>query len=70
MRVALIASVFALMSATMPAVHAQEPIIIKYSHVNSENTPKGVGALRFKELAEKYLGNRVKVEVFANSTLF
>ncbi|MGE0063708.1 MAG: TRAP transporter substrate-binding protein [Xanthobacteraceae bacterium] len=49
---------------------AQQPIVIKYSHVNTDNTPKGVAALKFKELAEKYLGNKVKVEVFPNSTLF
>ena len=70
MRHALLASVFALMSAAMPPGYAQAPIVIKYSHVNSVNTPKGVAALKFKELAEKYLGNRVKVEVFASGTLF
>jgi len=66
----LLASVFALMSAAMPPGYAQAPIVIKYSHVNTENTPKGVQANRFKELAEKYLGNRVKVEIYPSSTLF
>src|ERR1700675_1816621 len=36
--------------------HAQQPIIIKFSHVVAENTPKGKGALKFKELAEKATG--------------
>jgi len=44
--------------------------VIKYSHVNTDNTPKGVAALKFKELAEKYLGSKVRIEVFPNSTLF
>lgn len=53
-----------------PAAQAQQPIVIKFSHVNSDNTPKGFGALKFKELAEKRLSGRVKVEVFPNSSLF
>lgn len=70
MRLDLLASVFVLMALATPAAHAQQPIVIKYSHVNTDNTPKGVAALKFKELAEKYLGNKVKIEVFPNSTLF
>jgi C4-dicarboxylate-binding protein DctP len=49
---------------------AQEPIVIKFSHVVAENTPKGKGALKFKELAEARAKGRVKVDVYANSTLF
>jgi C4-dicarboxylate-binding protein DctP len=70
MRHGLLASVFAVMVLAMPGAHAQQPIVIKYSHVNTDNTPKGVAALKFKELAEKYLGDKVKIEVFPNSTLF
>lgn len=70
MRHGLLASVFALVALATPAAHAQQPIVIKYSHVNTDNTPKGVAALKFKELAEKYLGDKVKIEVFPNSTLF
>ena len=47
-----------------------EPIVIKFSHVVAENTPKGQGALKFKELAEKYTNGAVKVEVYPNSTLY
>src|ERR1700693_4950543 len=50
--------------------HAQQPIIIKFSHVVAENTPKGKGALKFKELAEKATGGKVKVEVYPNSQLY
>src|ERR1700742_3862753 len=49
---------------------AQQPIVIKFSHVVAPDTPKGKGALKFQELAEKYTGGKVKVEVFANSTLY
>jgi len=48
----------------------QDPIIIKFSHVIAENTPKGQATLKFKELAEKKLPGRVKVEVYPNSQLF
>ncbi|KMO39733.1 C4-dicarboxylate ABC transporter [Methylobacterium variabile] len=46
------------------------PILIKFSHVVAPDTPKGRGADKFKELAEKYTNGRVKVEVYPNSQLF
>jgi C4-dicarboxylate-binding protein DctP len=49
---------------------AQTPIVIKFSHVVAPDTPKGRGADKFKELAEKYTGGNVKVEVYPNSQLF
>jgi C4-dicarboxylate-binding protein DctP len=49
---------------------AQGPIIIKFSHVVTNDTPKGKGALKFKELAEKYTNGKVKIEVYPNSTLY
>ena len=61
----LLAAAFAAGSAL-----AQAPIVIKFSHVVADNTPKGKGALRFKELAEKATKGRVKVEVYPNSTLY
>jgi C4-dicarboxylate-binding protein DctP len=64
---ALIVTMLALASAN---VHAQQPIVIKFSHVVAEQTPKGKGALKFKELAEQMTKGRVKVEVYPNSSLF
>ena len=52
------------------AALAQAPIVIKFSHVVAPDTPKGRGADKFKELAEKYTGGKVKVEVYPNSQLF
>ena len=49
---------------------AQSPIVIKFSHVVAPNTPKGKGSLKFQELAEKYTGGKVKIEVYPNSQLF
>ncbi len=49
---------------------AADPIVIKFSHVVADNTPKGYGALLFKEMVEKKLAGKVKVEVYPNSQLF
>ncbi|MBK9082498.1 MAG: DctP family TRAP transporter solute-binding subunit [Rhizobiales bacterium] len=53
-----------------PAILAQQPIVMKFSHVVADDTPKGKGSLRFKELAEKYTNGAVKVEVYPNSQLY
>jgi C4-dicarboxylate-binding protein DctP len=63
------AALFALSIVTGPAA-AQSPIVIKFSHVVANDTPKGKGSLKFKELAEKYTNGKVKVEVYPNSSLF
>jgi C4-dicarboxylate-binding protein DctP len=51
-------------------VQAQQPIKIKFSHVVTDNTPKGQGALLFKKLVEERLPGKVVVEVYPNSSLF
>src|SRR3954447_22845039 len=53
-----------------PAAAADDPIVIKFSHVVATNTPKGLAADKFKELAEKYTNGKVKVEVYPNSQLY
>ncbi|MDO9299062.1 TRAP transporter substrate-binding protein [Bradyrhizobium sp.] len=62
------ASVAAL--ALIGPASAQAPIVIKFSHVVAPNTPKGLASEKFKELAEKYTGGKVKVEVYPNSQLY
>ncbi len=52
------------------AASAQQPIIIKFSHVVADATPKGQAAIKFKEVAEQLLPGKVKVEVYPNSQLF
>jgi len=47
-----------------------DPLVIKFSHVVSPDAPKGKAALLFKQLAEKYTGGKVSVEVYPNSSLY
>ncbi len=49
---------------------AQSPMVLKFSHVVADKTPKGQASLKFKELAEKKLAGKVDVQVFPNSQLF
>ena len=53
-----------------PAALAQSPIVIKFSHVAAVDTPKGQGAERFKKLVEERSKGRVRVDLYANSSLF
>jgi C4-dicarboxylate-binding protein DctP len=59
-----------LLSVVGGNVWAQSPIVIKFSHVVAKDTPKGKAAEKFKELAEAATKGRVKIEVYANSTLY
>jgi len=51
-------------------VSSAAPIVIKFSHVVAENTPKGQMANKFKELIDQRLAGKVEVQVFPNSQLF
>jgi C4-dicarboxylate-binding protein DctP len=66
---AIVLAVAASLAIAAPA-HAQQPIVIKFSHVVAVDTPKGKAAEYFKKLAEERTKGRVKVEVFPNSSLF
>src|SRR5438105_15498228 len=57
------------LALSLPAF-AQQPIVIKFSHVVTPNTPKGKGAEQFKKLAEERTQGRVRIEVYPNSTLY
>jgi len=70
MRKWLLAAAAAAIFIAPVAATSQAPIVLKFSHVVAPNTPKGKGADKFKELAEKYTNGKVKVEVYANSTLY
>ncbi len=52
------------------AAQAQAPIVIKFSHVVAIDTPKGKAADMFAKKAAELTKGRVKVEVYANSTLY
>ncbi len=70
MRKSMLAVLLAGLVLAPVAALAQTPVIIKFSHVVANDTPKGKGALKFKELAEKYTDGKVKVEVYPNSQLY
>ena len=64
-------SLFAGAVALTPlAASAQQPIVIKFSHVVAQDTPKGLAAEHFKKKAEELTKGKVKVEIYANSTLY
>ena len=52
------------------AALAQAPIVIKFSHVVATDTPKGKAAEYFMKLANERTKGKVKVEVYANSSLY
>ena len=70
MRKLILAAASVAVLALVGPASAQSPIIIKFSHVVAPNTPKGLATEKFKELAEKYTGGKVKVEVYPNSQLY
>ncbi|GJE13513.1 TRAP transporter substrate-binding protein [Methylobacterium longum] len=65
-----LACALALATALATPAAAQAPIVIKFSHVTTTDTPKGQGAERFKQLAEARTNGAVKVEIYPNSTLY
>jgi C4-dicarboxylate-binding protein DctP len=70
-RLLLGAAAAAAASIALPTLsRAQAPIVVKFSHVVAPDTPKGIGAQKFKELAEKATGGKVKIEVYPNSQLY
>ncbi|GAB3257049.1 TRAP transporter substrate-binding protein [Chitinimonas naiadis] len=58
------------LALTTTAAFAADPIVIKFSHVVANDTPKGKGALYFKKLAEERTKGAVKIEVYPNSQLY
>ena len=65
-----LAAIAAALIACTGTALAQQPIVIKFSHVVALDTPKGKGAQYFKQLAEERTKGRVKIEVYPNSTLY
>lgn len=60
----------ALSAALLAAPAYSKPIVIKFSHVVAENTPKGQMANKFRDLVNERLKGKVEVEVYPNSQLF
>lgn len=66
----LCAAFGAALAVSFASVTVAAPIVVKFSHVVTDATPKGQGALKFKEVAEKLLPGKVTVQVFPSSQLF
>jgi len=47
-----------------------EPLVIKFSHVVSPDTPKGKAAEKFKQLVEERSKKAILVEIYPNSKLY
>ena len=50
--------------------HLDEQIIIHFSHVVAENTPKGMAAAKFAQLVSEKTGGQVIVQVYPNGILY
>ncbi len=67
-RRAIVAALLA--TALLPVAYAQAPLVIKFSHVVAQDTPKGKASEFFAKRAGELTKGKVKVEVYANSTLY
>ena len=65
----IVAAAVATLALAAPA-RAQAPIVIKFSHVVANDTPKGKASEFFAKRAAELTKGKVKVEVYANSTLY
>jgi len=70
MRFLTLAAAAVALAVSGAVANAADPIVIKFSHVVAENTPKGLMATKFKDLIAERLGGKVEVEVYPNSQLF
>ncbi|GAB6174030.1 TRAP transporter substrate-binding protein [Paradesulfitobacterium aromaticivorans] len=57
-------------SSTAGGDKGSAPIIVKFAHVTTPDSPKGMAAEKFKQLAEQKTNGKVKVEVYPSSQLY
>jgi C4-dicarboxylate-binding protein DctP len=69
MRLSFLGELILAFAIAIPMRASGAPVSIRFSHVVSENTPKGIGALLFKKLAEERTDGQVQVTVFPNSSV-
>lgn len=61
----------AVSTIAVPAFAANsDPIVIKFAHVVANDTPKGQGGQMLQKLVKEELGDKVKIEVYPNSSLY
>jgi len=59
-----------LLLLTASFANAQQPIVIKFSHVTATDTPKGAAAEYFRKLVDERSKGRIRIEVYPNSQLY
>lgn len=62
-------AIFALLALFSKQIMCAE-ITIKFSHIATSDSPKGLAAAHFKELAEKLTKGKVKIALYPDSELF
>ncbi len=60
----------AIVAATMTTAATAADFVLKFSHVVSENTPKGKAALFFEKRLEELSKGKIDVQVYPNSQLY
>jgi C4-dicarboxylate-binding protein DctP len=66
----LVGAAMAVAALGATLAQAQSPIVIKFSHVVAADTPKGKASEFFAKKAAELTKGKVKVEVYANSSLY
>lgn len=57
--------------ALLPCAVAQAtPMVLKFSHVVEEDTPKGRAALEFKRIVEQRSQGKIRIDVYPDSSLY
>ncbi len=65
-----IVALFGVLLLSLSTIGHADPIVIKFSHVVAAATPKGKAADFFAKRAAELTKNKVKVEVYPNSSLY
>ena len=56
--------------APVTIVHAEARVLIRFSHVVAEDTPKGLAANRFKALVEQRSDGRIRVDIYPGASRY
>ncbi|MBE2263322.1 MAG: TRAP transporter substrate-binding protein [Burkholderiaceae bacterium] len=56
--------------APVTIVHAEARVLIRFSHVVAEETPKGLAANRFKALVEQRSDGRIRVDIYPGASRY
>ena len=69
-RAGLIAKLLLSFALLAGANLASAVLVVRFSHVVTDDTPKGLAALRFKELVEARSKQAIRIDIYPGSTLY